>query len=163
MLVLDKNSAALIQYPAPSISRNPKSNPAANQLRHQKDFVGVRVFHFRSWGKSFHVDVLAGRIRAFHQVRFARNWNSVGIISLCHLRRSGRGRRRCGPLFSGRSGLGGSVRIERLLWRGILPGRGWRIICDAMPGGLRWWFFGTRRDEEHGEQGKQHKESHKWK
>ena len=128
---------------------------APNWLRHQKDFVGIGIFHFRSWRKSFHIDVLARRIGAFHQVRFARNWNSIGIISLCNLRRRSRGWRRCCHLFSRRR-LDGTVGIEWLLrWR-IFLGRGWRIPCGALPSALRWRFFGARRNEEHSDEDRQH-------
>jgi hypothetical protein len=128
---------------------------AANWLRHQKDFVGIGIFHFRSRRKSFHIDVLTGRIGAFHQVRFARNWNSIGIISLCNLRRRSRGWRRCCHFFP-RRGLGGSVGIEWLLRRRISLGRGWRIPCGAMLSALRWRFFGARRNEEYSDEGRQH-------
>jgi hypothetical protein len=62
MLGLDgKGDAALIQHPVSRIEHlpQPQSIRAANRLWYKKDFIGVGIFHFRSWRESFHIDVLA--------------------------------------------------------------------------------------------------------
>ncbi len=41
-------------------------NPGRLALRHKENFVRVRILHFSAGRESFHVNIFAGRIRAFH-------------------------------------------------------------------------------------------------
>ena len=62
MLELDEQGdAALIQQPVSSIEPQPqpRKHSEANPLWYEKDLIGVRIFHFRSWRESFYIDVLA--------------------------------------------------------------------------------------------------------
>ena len=128
---------------------------AAPLLRHKKDLVGIRILHFSSRRESFHINVFARRIRALHQMGFARHRNSIRIISLrdlcrCNLCwRSGGGRRcRCRLCWRRTRGLNWSVWIERLLlWR-VFRGLGGRIPRWPLVGGWRWRFFRTGGEQE---------------
>src|SRR3954471_10993657 len=104
-----------------SSSRNRRSNEGI--LRNEKDLLRVGILHFGSRRETFNIDVLTGRIGTFNQVRFARDWNSVGIISLGRLGGcSGgcRSRRRAFRGGSGRLRLRRTIGIEWLLLRRIL-------------------------------------------
>jgi hypothetical protein len=131
---------------------DPKGHPLGNQ----KDLVRIRILYFRSRRESFHVNVLARRIRTLHQVRLARNRNSVRIIALCNLRRRGWWRRwSCRGLYRWSTcGLNRAVRIKWLLrWR-VLLGLSGRIIGGPMSGGRRWRLFAARSDKESRKQSK---------
>jgi len=115
--------------------------PEALALRHKKNLVGVRVLHFSAGRESFHIDIFAGRIRALNKMRFSRDRDPVGIISLCYLcRRRSRGRRRRRD-HRRRSGhwLSWSIRIKGLLRRRVFLrlGRG----VSRRPMVLRWWWW----------------------
>ena len=103
--------------------------PGPFALRHKENFVGVRILHFSARRESFHVDIFAGRIRAFHQMRFARNRDSVRIISLCHFcwrGCSGR-RRRCDHRRRRVHWLNRSIRVKWLLRRRVFLRLGRRV------------------------------------
>ena len=149
--MLDEKSAALIQRPVSSIQhrRNPLDyQGGGTRLRHKKDLVRVRILHFGSRRESFHVDIFAWRIRALHQVRFARNRNSVRIIAFCDLCRStfvgaavGGGDVAAVSIGGVPGGLNWSVRIERLLWRRVFSRLRGRIIRRPMAAGWWRWLF----------------------
>ena len=132
-------------------------HPQGNLLRNKKNLVRVRVLHFRSRREAFHIDVFTRGIGTLDQVRFARNGNSIRIISFCDLRRCGCWRRwwRCCGLHRWRTRrLNRSIRIEWLLrWR-ILFRLSWAIARGPMSG--RWWLrlFTASGDEEGREQSK---------
>ena len=121
--------------------RQPASGEFQGQLllRHKENLVGVRILHFSAGRESFHIDIFAGRIRAFHQMRFAGNGDSVGIISLCHLcRRGGRGRRRrCDHRRRCGHWLDRSIRVKWLLLRWVFLRLGRRV--SRRPVVLRRW------------------------
>src|SRR5205814_10051120 len=104
----------------------------------------VRILDFGPRRKTFHADIFARGIRALHEVRFARDRNSVRIISLCNLCRSsgGRGRSGCGLNWGRSRGRRWSIRIE-----GLVPGGGFvgvvrGVIWRAIGGGGRGWGVG---------------------
>src|ERR1043165_8304322 len=84
------------EYRVSRIGRN-------RQLRHEKDFPGVRVFHFGSGGKSLYIDIFTRRKWALDQMRLPGNGSTVRKITLYHLRGSG-GRRGGGAACPGGSG-----------------------------------------------------------
>jgi hypothetical protein len=135
---------ALIQYPASSIGRNTKRARTPQTLRNKKDFVRVRILHFRSRREAFHIDIFARRVRTLDQVRFARNWNSIRIVSFCDLRRwcGCWWRWSCCGLHGWRTcRLSRAVRIERLLrWR-VLFGLGRAITRGPVSGRWRLRLF----------------------
>jgi len=103
------------EYRVSRIGRN-------RQLRHEKDFPGVRVFHFGSGGKSLYIDIFTRRKWALDQMRLPGNGSTVRKITLYHLRGSG-GRSGRGRLFAGSCGSsfrGRRIGVERLL-SGDLP------------------------------------------
>jgi len=55
---------------------------AIHSLRHEKNFAGVRILHFRARRKPFNIDIFARRERALHYVRLSGNGNSVGMVAL---------------------------------------------------------------------------------
>ena len=106
-------------------------------LRDEKNFPGVRIFHFLAGTETFDIDKFSRRVRTLDQMRFAGNWNAVGKIAFRFRGRSGSRRGPSGRVFRGGSrgfGLGRTVGIERLLLRRIgrrrLTLR--RIFCDLM-------------------------------
>jgi hypothetical protein len=127
------NPASGIQH-----RRNRLNHRGCRLLRHKKDLVGVRILHLGSGRESFDIDIFARGIRTLHQVRFARDRNSIRIISLrdfcrrCCWRRCGRRR------FHWRRirGLNWPVRIEGLLRRWVFRGLG-GIPRGSMLGGWR--------------------------
>ncbi len=141
MRSLMKNPAVLIQHPVSSIQhqKSPLNYHGGILLGYEKNLIRVRILHFGSRRKPFHVDIFAGRVRALYQVRFARDGDSVRVISLGNFcRRSCGGRCCCCRLHWRRtSGLNWSVGIERLLLRRVLLRSG-RIIRRSMPSWRRW-------------------------
>src|SRR5205807_3681584 len=118
-------SGALVQHPD-SFTRN-----EASFLRHQKDLVGVGIFHFGSRWEPANINIaLIGCIWAGDKSGFIRHRNAVREIAL------GRPRGRRGGGFRWRILLGsrgrrrGLVRIVGLRDR-LLFGRVW-ITRDAM-------------------------------
>ena len=141
------NPASRIYDPASAHRLNHRK---CRLLRHKKDLVGVRILHLGSRRESFDIDIFARGIRTLHQVRFARDRNSIRIISLrdfcwrCCRRR--RGRRR----FYWRRvrGLNRPVRIEGLLRRRVFRGLA-RIPGGSVVGGWRRrWLFRARHEDE---------------
>jgi hypothetical protein len=122
----------------------------------KKDLVRVRILYFSSRRESFHIDVFTRRIGTFYEVRFARNGNSVRIISFCDLRRRGRWRRRsnCRLHWRRATGLNRAIRIERLLRRRVFLGAGCGITRDPLSGGWRWRLFAACSDKEGRKQSK---------
>src|SRR5215212_487228 len=104
--------------------RNPyREQPLFNPLRDQENLSGIGVFDFRTRCETFHIDVLARRERALHQILFAGNWNAIRKIALGYFGRRGwRGRSNRNFFADLAIRLNLTVRIERLLlWR-ILAG-----------------------------------------
>jgi hypothetical protein len=136
-----KIRTALIRHPVYTIQhrRNRLNHRGCRLLRHKKNLVGVRILHLGSWRESFDIDIFARGIRTLHQVRFARDRNSIRIISLrdfcrrCWWRRCGR------RLFRWRltRGLNWPVRIEWLLGRRVFRGLCGRIPRGSVVGGWR--------------------------
>ena len=129
---------ASIQSPASAELRN------APVLWHKENLIGIRILHFGARRESFHIDVFARGIRALHQVRFARDRNSVWIISFSHLclRRSWGRRWRC-CLRRGRTrGLDRAVRVVWLLRRWVFLRLGGSVICrPVMLSRRRRWLL----------------------
>ena len=130
-------------------------------LWHKENLVRVRIFHFSARRESLHIDIFAGRIGAFHQVRFSGDRDPVRVISLRHLcwrRRSCRRRCRCYLRLGGRRRthrLCWPIRVEWLLWRWVfLRLSGSVIRCPVMLGHGRWRLLSARGNKEAREESK---------
>ena len=127
-----------------------RKSPIENRkfpLRNQKDFLCVRIFHFRAGSETFHVNILAGRVRALDQVRLVWHRNAVGIIALGNPGRSSR-LWRAGVVRSASVGLCRTIRVKRLLLRRILTLRRLARGCRSSAR-VRWrWFIHVARGED---------------
>ena len=148
-----KARTALIRHPVYTTQhrRNRLNHCGCRLLRHEKDLVGVRILHLGSRRKSFDIDIFSRGIRTLHQVRFARDRNSIRIISLRDFCRRGCRGRRGRRLFYWRliRGLNWPVRIEGLLRRRIFRGLG-GIPGGSVVGGWRRRRLFRAGDEDKG-------------
>lgn len=121
-------------------------------LRHEKNFAGVGILHFRARREPFHINIFARREWTLHDVRLSGNGNSVGMIAPGGATRR---RRRCG---------GGHWRRHFWCWcggtgcvwiKGLLLGWVRRRLVDRIsrePMARRRRFLLATRNEEAGEQ-----------